>query len=477
MTASADPAPDDRRWWALAVVATAQLMVALDLTIMLIALPSAQADLGMSSGQGRWVLTGYALALGALLILGGRIGDLLGRRTTLIIATLGFAAASALGGSAGEPGLLLAARALQGVAAALLAPATLSLLPMMFPDPVERGRAFGIYAATLQGGIAIGLLLGGALTEWLSWRWCMYINVPIAIAVALGAGLVVPAGRAARSIGLDLPGAVLAGAGLGALVFGVSEAETDGWGSALVIGLLVVAVLALVAFLRWEGRARAALLPPRLLRSRELLGANGAFLISSLGTNGAFLLLTYQAQSVLGYSALRTGVGFLPLILVIAVVATRVTPRLMPRFSPRTLMATGLAVIGLGLLAMTRLSVDGGYVSQLLVPLLLLGLGMGLSVGPIMHTATHVERPQDVSAASSLIRAAQQVGAALGTAVITTIAANYTTGDSLAERVHGYAAASAWSAGILAVTALGLVVLMRMREVGKPAEEPVAAGL
>jgi EmrB/QacA subfamily drug resistance transporter len=464
MTVSDVTEVTDHRWWTFAVATTAQVMIALDLTIMLIALPSAQADLGMSSSQGRWVLTAYALALGALLMLGGRIADLIGRRTAVAVGALAFAAASAVGGSAGDPGVLLGARAAQGAAAAVLAPAALSLVSVTFVDHHERSRAFGLFAAALQGGIGVGLLLGGALTQYLGWRWCIYINVPIAVVVALGARRFVPAGHEHRHGGVDLPGAVLVSAGLGCLVFAVSEAANDGWGSPLILGLLVAAVVLLAGFASWEQVAARPLLALHVIADRRRGGANLAFLATNLGANGAFLLLTYQAQSILGYSALQAGFAFLPLIVVITLSATRLTPRLLNRFAPRSLMAAGLIVLALGLLAMTRMSLHGSYPSQILIPLLLIGLGMGLSTGPSMSSGTRVEDPADATAASALIRSSQQIGAALGTAIMTTIAASYAAGAHrlpvAQATVHGFSASSYWAAAIVVLAAVGVAVIV-----------------
>ncbi len=464
MTMSEAAQASDHRWWTFTVAATAQVMIALDLTIMLIALPSAQSDLGMSSAQGRWVLTAYALALGALLTLGGRIADLVGRRTAISASALAFAAASAVGGSAGDPGLLLGARAAQGVAAALLAPAALSLISVTFVDEHERSRAFGLFAAALQGGIGVGLLLGGALTQFLEWRWCMYINVPLAVGVALGAQRFVPAGNDHRQRRIDLPGAVLVSSGLGCLVFAVSQAESDGWGSRLVLGLLAAALVALAGFAVWEQVTAHPLLPLPIIADRRRGGANLSFFAVNLGANGAFLLLTYQAQSILGYTALEAGVAFLPLIVVITVSATRLTPRLMSRLQPRYLMATGLIFLALGLLSMTRMSLDGSYPSQILLPLLLIGLGMGLSTGPAMSSGTRVNDPADATAASALMRSSQQIGAALGTALMTTIAASYAAGarglTPPQATVHGFAASSYWTAAIVVLAAVTVAAIV-----------------
>jgi MFS family permease len=407
-------------------------------------------------------------------MLGGRVGDLVGRRRALVIGTAGFAAASALGGAAADPAMLLGARALQGVFAALLAPSTISLVSVMFSDRDERARAFGIFSATLMVGTGVGLLLGGVLTQFLSWRWCMYINVPIAVLVVVGARRLIPAASARAGIRLDLPGAVLASAGLGAFVFAIGEADVDGWGSPIILGLLAAAIVLLGLFAVWQTRATQPLLPLRILADRRRLGANLSLLSFNLGNTGAYLLLTYQAQSIWGYSALQTGVAFLPLIVIIGLVSTRVTPRLIRRYQPRSLMSLGLVLIGLGLLTMTRMSLRGSYVGELLPALVLMGLGSGLAAGPTMNTGTRVADPADATAASSLIRSSQQIGVALGTAIMTTIAASYTAtalhSESLpAATVHGYATASYWGAGILLAASLCVRRLIPERQ---PAANP-----
>jgi EmrB/QacA subfamily drug resistance transporter len=454
----------DRRWAALAVVSATELMIALDLTIMLIALPSAGRDLGMTVREGRWVIIGYTLAFGALLMLGGRVADRIGRRQALIAGSLGFAAASALGGAAVGPGMLLAARALQGMFAALLAPSTVALISVTFHDRAERALAFGRFGATVMVGIAVGLLLGGVLTQFLDWRWCLFVNVPIAVGCAIGARRFVPATRAATGLRLDLPGGLLVGAGAGALVFATAEAEIDGWGSPLVVGLLVLAIAFLALFALCEKRESHPLLPLRILRDRQRLGANLAFFAANIANNGAFLLLTYQAQRILGYGALLTGVAFLPLVLVIAPVSTRLTPRLLSQHSRRALITAGLLAVTFAMLAMTRLSAGGSYL-ELLAPLLFIGLGMGLSSGPASSAGTQVADPADASAASSVVRASQQIGAALGASIMTTIAAGFAAASSADEPraaavAHGFADAGYWSAGILVAAAIAVWWIM-----------------
>ncbi|MCE3030882.1 MFS transporter, partial [Streptomyces sp. CMSTAAHL-2] len=302
---------DPHRWWGLVVIALAQLMVVLDATIVNIALPSAQRALHMSDGNRQWVITAYTLAFGGLLLLGGRIADLVGRKRTFVIGLVGFALASALGGAATGSGMLFGARALQGVFAAVLAPSALSLLTTMFTDPRERGKAFGVYSALAGSGSAIGLIVGGVLTEYLTWRWCLYVNVPIAALAVFGAFTLLHDRPGHRDVRLDVPGVLLGCGGLVAIVYGFGEAQPRGWSDPLVLALLAAGVLLLVAFVWWQARAPSPLLPLRILRSRDRAGCLLTMTFAVIGMFGLFLFMTYYLQVVLGYSPVRTGLAFL----------------------------------------------------------------------------------------------------------------------------------------------------------------------
>ncbi|MFE6777425.1 MFS transporter [Streptomyces sp. NPDC057702] len=435
-TASATTAPPanahPRRWLALLFVGLAQLMIVLDITIVNIALPSAQQDLHISAGDRQWVITAYTLAFGSLLLFGGRIADYTGRRRAFLIGLAGFASASALGGAAGDLGMLLAARALQGAFAALLAPSALSLLAVMFTQAKERAKAFGIFGAIAAGGGALGLVLGGLLTEYLTWRWCLYVNVPIAIGALFG-WYALPAdtptgGKRAR---FDIPGVLLAVAGLVAVVYGCSEAESDGWDSGPVLGLLGAGVLLLAAFVVAEARARTPLLPLRVVLDRTRGGAYLAVGLSMVGMFAMFLFLTYYLQTVKDYSAVVTGVAFLPLTAGVLFGAGGVATRLIPRVPPRALVAPGLLLSASGVAWLIPLSPDSSYAGGVLPAELLVGMGMGLVMAPAMNYATHGVRPEDTGIASASVTTAQQIGGSIGTALLNTIAAS-TTSDYLA---------------------------------------------
>src|SRR4051794_38296482 len=286
----------------LAVLGLAQLMVILDATIVNIALPSAQQDLGFSDADRQWVVTAYSLAFGGLLLLGGRLADMFGRRRMLLVGLAGFAAASALGGAATGFGTLVAARAVQGGFGAVLAPSALSLLTITFTDPKERGKAFGIFGAIAGAGAAIGLLLGGLLTEYLSWRWCLYVNVPIAVAAGIGALVFIQRVEPTKGVRLDIPGAVLAVLGLSGLVYGFARAATDGWGDPITVTVLVVAVLLLIGFVLLQRRLEHPLLPLRVVLDRRRGGAYLAMMLSAIGMFAIFLFLTYYLQQILGFS-------------------------------------------------------------------------------------------------------------------------------------------------------------------------------
>jgi EmrB/QacA subfamily drug resistance transporter len=442
-------------------------MATLDSTIMVIALPSAQRDVGLDDAGRHWVLTAYALTLGGLLLLGGRIGDLVGRRRTLLIGVVGFAAASALGGAAVNPAMLIGARVLQGAFAAVLSPSTLSLVSVMFTEPRARARAFAFFSVVLVSGGAVGLILGGILTSGLSWRWCLYINVPIAFAVVVAARRFVPRTPPARGGRLDLVGAALVATGLTALVYALGDAERQGWGSPLILGLLAAAVVLLAAFVVRQTRAPDPLLPLRLLADRTRVGANLAVVVSQFALLGMFLFMTYQLQSVMRYPPLETGLAFLPFVVTTFLVATQLTARLLPRVAPRFLIAAGLLTIGVAQVLLTRLTPESSYVGLPLTALLVFGVGSGLLMAPVMSGGTRVDDPSDAGAASALIRTTQQVGGALGAALLNTVAVGYAAAHAgegtRAAAVHGFTAAAAVSAAVVVAGAV-CVVLLRPRE-------------
>ncbi|MEU7044386.1 MFS transporter [Streptomyces varsoviensis] len=421
-TPDSTPQPDPRRWWGLVIIALAQLMVVLDATIVNIALPSAQRELHMSDGNRQWVITAYTLAFGGLLLLGGRIADLVGRKRTFLIGLIGFAAASALGGAASSQGMLFLARALQGVFGALLAPSALSLLTTTFTDVKERSKAFGIYGAIAGGGAAIGLIAGGLLTEYLDWRWCLYVNIPIALIAFLGATVLLHDRPGHGHVRLDVPGAVLGCGGLVAIVYGCSEAQPRGWDDALVLGLLVGGLALLAAFAWWQSRAPSPLLPLHIVRDRNRAGAFATMGLAVIAMFGMFLFMTYYLQVVLGYSPVKTGMAFLPMTAAIIVGSTQISARLLHHLPPRVLMAPGAVLAAVGLFLLTFLTAEPAYVSHVLPAELLVGLGMGLIFMPVMATATSGVAPHDSGVTSATVNTAQQIGGSIGTALLNTIA-------------------------------------------------------
>ena len=461
----------DRRWLILVVIAIAQLLVVLDVAIVNIALPSAQADLGFSDDQRQWVVTAYALAFGSLLLLGGRVADLFGRKWTFIGGLIGFAGASALGGAAQSFDLLVAARALQGVSAAVLAPAALSLLATTFTDPEERGKAFGVYAGIAGTGGAIGLLLGGALTETLDWRWCLYVSIVFALPAAIAGMRLLHHTRVTPRPRLDLRGAIAASSGLFALVFGLARAETDGWGEPVTAGALVASAVLLAAFVGLQRRAAAPLLPLRVVRDRNRGASFLAIAIASSVIFGIFLFLTFYLQNTKGLGALETGVAFLPLSFSILPTVGIVSTRVLPRTGPRPLVPAGMALAALGMLLLTRIGVDTGYATHVLPSLVLIGIGFGLIMAPSFATATFGVPARDSGVASAMVNASQQVGGSIGTALLSTLAVSATS-DFLADRgpgpealqqaaVQGYVTAFWWAAGIFALGAVVCGALLR----------------
>jgi EmrB/QacA subfamily drug resistance transporter len=468
---SGRPAAPTQRWWILGVVGLAQLMVVLDATVVTIALPSAQHDLGFSNADRQWVVTAYSLAFGGLLLLGGRLSDLVGRRRMLIIGLVGFAAASALGGAATGFTMLVIGRGLQGAFGAMLAPAALSTLTVTFTDPAERGKAFGVYGAIAGAGGAVGLLLGGLLTEYLSWRWCLYVNVVLAVIAVTGAVRLLAAYPRDPSVRIDWPGTVLVVAGLVAVVYGLSEADTKGWRAPTTLALLSAGVVLLAVFVLVERRVAHPLLPLRIILNRFRGGAYLAIGLSAIGVFGIFLFLTYYLQLTLGYSPVRSGLAFLPMIAAIVAASTTSSGVLMPRVGPRPLIPAGmlLAAGGLAILA-ARLGLRTSYLDWILIALLLVGAGLGLVFGCALNTATYGSGAADAGVASALVNTNQQVGGSIGTALLNTLAASALTSYVLTHghgplvlaeaAVHSYVVAFWISAAILAGSAVvcGLVL-------------------
>ncbi len=465
----------DRRWAALALIAIAQLMVALDATIVSIALPSAQAGLRVTDAERQWVITAYTIAFGGLLLLGGRVADFFGRKRAFVTGLVGFAMASALGGSATGLGVLLAARALQGAFAALLAPTALSLLAVTFTEPGERAKAFAVYGAIAGSGAAVGLLLGGVLTQYLDWRWCLYVNVPIAVVAAIGGWRVLATAPPGRRQSFDVPGAALATGGLVALVCACSRAVSEGWTSRTVVSLLAASALLLCLFVVRETRAAAPLLPLGIVLDRNRGGAYVVVMLAIAGMFGAFLFLTYYLQVVLRYSPLQAGLAFLPLTVASQLGSWAIASRLMPRVPPRALMAPGALVAAAGMLVLTQLQVDGGYLTRVLPAEILLGIGIACVMVPAFSTGTLGVDPRQAGAAAATVSTAQQVGGSLGVALLNTIAASATAAYAASHQpspltaaqglVHGYSAATAWGSAILV---LGGLLALLLIDAGRP---------
>ncbi|MEI6447607.1 MAG: MFS transporter, partial [Actinomycetes bacterium] len=380
---SQEQVPDDnphhaRRWLILGVIGIAQLMVVLDATIVNIALPSAQADLGFSDASRQWVVTAYALAFGGLLLLGGRLSDLFGRKWTFIAGLVGFSIASAIGGSAQSFEVLVGARALQGAFGAILAPAALSILTTTFTDMEERGKAFAIFGAISGGGAAIGLLLGGILTEYLSWRWCLYVNLAFALPAAFIALGLIHNVASAADVKLDIPGTILGSGGLLCIVYGFSKAESDGWTATATLVVLGAAVLLLAAFAIWLSRASNPLLPPRVVMDRNRGGSYLTILMAGLGIFGVFLFLTYFMQQNLGFSPVRTGFAFI--VMPISIVSSSIIAqtRLLPKVGPRPLVTAGMLFGVVGMAYLAQLDETSTYLTGVMPALVILGVGFGL---------------------------------------------------------------------------------------------------
>jgi EmrB/QacA subfamily drug resistance transporter len=470
VTDSQRAARSDHRWLILVIVAVAQLMVVLDATVVNIALPSAQHALGFPNSDRQWVVTAYALAFGSLLLVGGRLGDMFSRKWVFITGLAGFALASALGGAAVSFGMLVAARTLQGAFGAILAPAALGTLVSTFREPRERGRAFGVFGSVAVGGGAVGLILGGVLTEYFSWRWCLYVNLIFAAVAIVGALAYMRSIRPDSRPRMDWAGAVLASAGLFLIVFGFSHAEVAGWTAALTIGSLVVGVILLAAFAFAESRVSHPLLPLRVILNRARGGSYVAVGLTGIAIFGVFLFLTYYLQQVKGYSPVASGLAFLPMIVCILISSNTSSIVLLPRLGPRTLIAVGMLIGGSGMAYLTQLTVTSSYAGSVLPALLAMGLGFGMIFSPAINTATSGVARQDSGVASALVNTMQQVGGSIGTAALSTVALTATATYLAAHHagplapataaVHGYTMAFTVSAALLGLGALLTALLV-----------------
>ena len=476
--------PDPQRWFALFVIAIAQLMVVLDASIVNIALPHAalphaMGGLSISPKNYQWAVTAYTLTFGGFLLLGGRIGDYMGRKKAFLIGLAGFAGASLLGGFAQNQQMLFGARALQGVFGALLAPAALSLISVTFTDSKERAKAFGVYGALSGVGAAIGLIAGGLLTQYFSWRWCLFVNTPMAI-IALA--LAIPNVHESKVEGhphYDVAGALSATAGMVSVVYGVSQASTNGWGSTSAWPFIAVGAALLTIFFVIEARKKEPLLPLRLLTDRVRGGSYLTQILVGLGLFGMFLFMTFYFQDVHGYSAVKTGLLFLPFSVGI-ILSAGATSQLLPKFGPRPLATTGCAMAGVGLFYLSFISPTSSYVAHVMPAMIIASLGLGMTFVSLASTALFNVQPRDTGAASAVLTTSQQLGGSFGTAIQNTIVVSsatafvagalrnhHATSSAMVTlqkvaRVHGYDSAFRFGAAMMFLGALSFYTLVNV---------------
>jgi len=463
----------DHRWLILVIVAVAQLMVVLDSTVVNIALPSAQHALGFPNSDRQWVVTAYALAFGSLLLLGGRLGDMFSRKRVFITGLIGFALSSAIGGASVSFAMLVTARTLQGAFGAILAPSALGTLVSTFRDPRERGRAFGVFGSVAAGGGAVGLILGGILTEYASWRWTLYVNLVFAAIAVAGALTYMRGSRPASRPRMDWAGTALASAGLFGLVYGFSHAEQAGWAAAETIGSLAAGAVLLAAFVLAERKVSHPLLPPRILADRTRAASYLSVGLTGIAVFGVFLFLTYYLQLVKGYSPVTSGLAFLPMIACILLASNSSSMLLLPRVGPRALIVTGMVLGGSGMFYLTQLTATASYATSILPALMALGLGFGMIFSPAINTATAGVSRQDSGVASALVNTMQQVGGSIGTAALSTVALTATASYLAAHHagrlapvvasVHGYTLAFSVSAALFALGAVLALILLPSR--------------
>ena len=467
-----------RKWYALALLCTVQFMVVLDIAVVNVALPSIQTDLDLSDSSLQWIINAYTLVFGGFLLLGGRLGDLLGRKRLFLIGLVIFTGASLLDGLATGESMLIGARALQGLGAALIAPAALSIITTTFEEGAERARALGVWAAIAIGGSAVGLILGGVITQYFSWPWIFFVNVPVGIVAFVLSNRLISESRdetAHRSY--DIAGAVAVTGGLMTLVYALVGAQSAGWTSARTIGLFTFAFVLLAAFIVIEQRAKAPLVRLSIFRVRSLLTGNISMFLAMSGIFAMFFFNTLYTQQVLGYGPLEAGLAFLPFTFGI-VVSAGLASRFAPRLGVRPVAVTGFLLAAAGLLLLTQLPVDGSYVADLLPALILSSLGMGAVFMPLTLIATTGLKDEDQGLASGLFNTSQQIGGALGLAVLSTLAtskANAAGGSQLEATVVGFHWAFGASAILMLVACTVMLVLLRKRHVAR-IEEQAASG-
>lgn len=467
------PATSRVQWWILAALAATQLLLVLDSTIMNVALPTTQADLGFTDADRPWVITAYALTFGSLLLVGGRLADAFGRKRMLLISMAGFIIASLIGGFADGFTMLVIARALQGISGALMAPATLSIMATVFADSPARGKAFGIFGAVSSSGSAIGLILGGYLTQYLDWRWCLFINVVIGIAITALAVKLLPADEKDSDRGgrPDVLGALTSTLGVLAIVYGLTLAESRSWTDPVILATIIGGLVFLGLFVVIENKAAHPILPMRVVLNRNRGGAYLMVAIAGVGMFGVFLFLTYHLQIVNDFTPLMTGLAFLPMVVMLVVGAIFAGSVLLPRMGARALAATGLLVAAAGAATLTPIDAESTYALGILPGLIITGTGFGLVFGPAMNLATLGVAPEDSGAASAMVNAAQQIGAAFGTALLNTIALTATAsylaahpgGDdaTISALIHGNTTAFWATSGILVAGAIASGLLIK----------------